>query len=144
MEYDWVFSSETVDWDELAHLYQIAPLGSKGPEDLKICFTNSRYCCFVYDKGVLIGAGRALADGIDCSYIADLAVHPDYQGTGIGRAILSRLMELSKGHRKIFLYAAPGKEGFYHKAGFRRMTTAMALFEDQEAAFARGLLEAGP
>jgi len=32
----------------------------------------------------------------------------------------------------------PGKEGFYRKFGFPRMLTAMATFEDQEAAVARG------
>jgi ribosomal protein S18 acetylase RimI-like enzyme len=134
-------SSDHVDWRELAELYRLAPLSTKRPDELQVCFTNSRYCCFVYDGGVLIGAGRALADGVDCSYIADVAVHPDYQGRGLGREILIRLMEMSGGHRKIILYATPGKEGFYSKLGFKRMTTAMALFEDQGAALARGVIE---
>jgi ribosomal protein S18 acetylase RimI-like enzyme len=141
MDYDWVFSPGSVDWTELAELYRVAPLGDKSPDQLRTCFTGSRYCCLVYDKGALVGAGRALADGVDCSYIADLAVHPDYQGTGLGRAILTHLVDLSRGHRKIMLYAAPGKEGFYRKLGFRRMTTAMALFDDQDAAAARGVIE---
>ncbi|GIK58269.1 MAG: hypothetical protein BroJett015_39320 [Chloroflexota bacterium] len=89
----------------------------------------------------MIGAGRALADGVDCSYICDVAVHPDYQGQGIGKAIVSRLMELSQGHRKIILYAAPGKEPFYRKLGFRRMKTAMAIFQNQAHALEQGLVE---
>lgn len=144
MEYQWVFSAEAVDWVDLAEFYRIAPLGQKIPAKLQVCFSNSRYVCFVYDEGVLIGAGRALADGVDCSYIADVAVHPDYQGTGIGKGIVSHLMELSARHDKIVLYADPGKEDFYRKLGFKRMTTAMALFRDQEAALARGLLDEGP
>ena len=141
MEHEWVFASETVDWHELSNLYRIAPLGEKKPEDLQVSFNNSRYTCFVYNQGVLIGAGRALADGVDCSYICDLAVHPDYQGTGIGREIVSRLVELSRGHRKIILYAVPGKEGFYREAGFLRMRTAMAIFQDQSRALALGLVD---
>ena len=141
MTYEWVLTSAAMDWAELSNLYLIAPLGEKNPSDLRVSFTNSRYTCFVYDKGMLIGAGRAMADGIDCSYICDLAVHPDYQGTGVGRGILSRLIELSRGHRKIILYAVPGKEQFYRMVGFRRMTTAMAIFRDQEDAAARGLLD---
>lgn len=108
---------------------------------LRVSFTNSRYTCFVYHEGIPIGAGRAMADGVDCSYICDLAVHPGHQGKGIGRGILSLLIERSRGHRKIILYAAPGKERFYRKAGFRRMTTAMAIFRDQEDAAARGLID---
>lgn len=143
MAYEWVLSLDTVDWDELSNLYLIAPLGDKKAADLKISFTNSRFTCLVYDRGKLIGAGRALADGIDCSYICDLAVHPGYQGSGIGRGIVERLVELSRGHRKIILYSAPGKEGFYHKLGFRRMNTAMAIFHDQARAIEQGLVD-GP
>ena len=38
------------------------------------------------------------------------------------------------------LYAVPGKEPFYRKFGFKRMTTAMAIFEDQAAMVERGYL----
>jgi ribosomal protein S18 acetylase RimI-like enzyme len=140
MAYEWVLSTNAVDWEELSQLYRIAPLGDKKPADLRVSFTNSRYTCLVYDGGQLIAAGRALADGVDCSYICDLAVHPDYQGAGIGRAMVERLVELSRGHRKIILYAAPGKEGFYLKLGFRRMATAMAIFQDQARAIEHGLV----
>lgn len=40
--------------------------------------------------------------------------------------MISRLAHGSRDHRKIILYAAPGKDTFYLKLGFRRMTTAMA------------------
>jgi hypothetical protein len=32
----------------------------------------------------------------------------------------------------------PGKEGFYKKFGFLRMLTAMAIFQDRNAAIQRG------
>ncbi|MDZ4654954.1 MAG: GNAT family N-acetyltransferase [Coriobacteriia bacterium] len=141
MEYQWVLSPTAVDWVALSDLHRMAGLSEKRPADLEVSFTNSRYACFVYDDDALIGAGRALADGVDCSYICDLAVHPDYQRTGVGTGILSHLVEMSRGHRKIILYAAPGREDFYRKLGFRRMKTAMALFQDQDGAVSRGLLD---
>lgn len=97
--------------------------------------------CLVFDAGRLVGAGRAMADGLDCSYICDVAVHPSHQGIGLGKQIVSRLVELSHGHRKIILYAVAGKEPFYEKLGFRRMKTAMAIFENQPQALERGLIE---
>ncbi len=139
--YKWIYTSDHIDWDALSHLYQIAPLGDKKPDVLKITFSNSMFKCFVYDGDTLIGAGRALADGLDCSYIADVAVHPNYQGIGVGKEIVSRLIDMSKGHRKIILYAVPGKEAFYKKLGFKRMTTAMAIFENQEWALERGVVD---
>jgi GNAT superfamily N-acetyltransferase len=133
-------SLAAVDWQELSDLYRAAPLGNKKPADLATVFGNSMFRCFVFDEGRLVAAGRALADGVDCSYLCDIAVHPDYQGQGLGKEIVHRLRDLSKHHRKIILYAAPGKDGFYLKLGFRRMLTAMAIFEDQEAAIANGLV----
>lgn len=131
-----------VDWNELSELYRIAPLGNKAPADLALVFGNSMFRAFAREDGRIVGAGRVLADGRDCAYLCDIAVHPVHQGRGLGRDIIERLLVRCRGHRKIILYAVPGKEGFYERLGFRRMTTAMAIFEDQDAAFARGYLTA--
>jgi ribosomal protein S18 acetylase RimI-like enzyme len=138
---DWIYDQESIDWSELSNLYRIAPLGEKRPEDLMLAFSNSMYKCFVFDNGILIGAGRALADGVDCSYLCDVAVHPDYQGIGLGREIITKLKELSAGHKKIILYTNPGTEGFYQKLGFMRMRTAMAIFQNRERAIETGLVD---
>ncbi|PFH09984.1 acetyltransferase (GNAT) family protein [Collimonas sp. PA-H2] len=137
---EWIYEQSAIDWSALSQLYRIAPLGDKDPADLRLAFSNSRYKCFVFEHGQLVGVGRALADGVDCSYICDVAVHPDSQGTGLGKAIITRLRDLSAGHKKIILYAVPGKEGFYKKLGFKRMSTAMAIFRNQESALKTGLL----
>ena len=140
MDISWIYEQSDMDWSQLSELYRIAPLGEKSPNDLKLVFSNSRYKCFVCKNEKLIGAGRALADGLDCSYLCDVAIHPDYQGMGLGKQIVRKLMDFSTGHKKIILYANPGKEGFYSKLGFRRMNTAMAIFSDQEHAFESGLI----
>jgi ribosomal protein S18 acetylase RimI-like enzyme len=137
---EWSESLDAIDWDELSALYKVA-LGEKSAATLRTVFGNSRYCCFVRMQGRLAGAGRALADGVDTSYICDVAVLPEYQGTGLGKRIVAHLVARSRGHRKILLYAVPGKEGFYRQFGFARMATAMALFEDPAQARARGYLD---
>lgn len=139
--FEWSDTLEGVDWEEMSALYHAAPLGNKSAEHLKLVFSNSRFRCFVRENGKLIGAGRALSDGADCSYICDVALLPSHQGHGLGKAIVQRLMDLSAGHKKIILYAVPGKEPFYRKLGFMRMKTAMAIFEDQAAALARGHID---
>jgi len=136
----WTDQLDGLDWQALSDLYRVAPLGDKSPAWLKTAFGNSMFRCLVRDGGTLVGAGRALADGVDCSYLCDVAVLPSHQGTGLGREIIQRLVAQSRGHRKIILYAVPGKEGFYRKLGFERMSTAMAIFEDPAAARARGYL----
>lgn len=138
MAVTWSDSLAGFDWNELEALYRAAPLGNKNAAGLQTVFTNSRFRAFAFEAGRLVGAGRALADGADCSYICDVAVLPSHQGTGLGKDIVSRLVALSQGHKKIILYSVPGKEPFYRKFGFRRMLTAMAIFEDHAQAAERG------
>ncbi len=136
----WSDALEAVNWQELEALYRAAPLGNKSAAQLRTVFGNSRYRCFVTDGGRLVAAGRALADGADCSYICDVAVLPSHQSSGLGKALVKQLVALSQGHKKIILYSVPGKEGFYKKLGFLRLLTAMAIFENREQGIARGHL----
>lgn len=138
MSLSWSNEITAVDWQELEALYQAAPLGRKLASELEVVFTNSRFRCFVREEGRLVAVGRALADGADCSYICDVAVMPSHQGIGLGKQVVQELVKLSDGHKKIILYSVPGKEGFYKKFGFLRMLTAMAIFQDRNAAIQRG------
>lgn len=140
MNYAWRFDQTQINWAALSELYKLAPLGTKSPNDLALVFSSSKFKCFVYHEKTLIGAGRALADGKDCSYLGDIAVHPEYQGLGIGKQIVQNLVRLSQGHKKILLYANPGKEGFYAKLGFKKMNTAMAIFQNETEMMENGTL----
>jgi predicted N-acetyltransferase YhbS len=138
MPFTWSDSLDGVDWQELSELMLAAPLGIKPPALLRTAFTNSLYRCFVSDEGRLVGTGRVIGDGVDAAYLCDVAILPSHQGRGLGDEIIARLLEQARGHRKIILYAVPGKEGFYARFGFRRMTTAMAIFDDPARAAASG------
>ncbi|WP_039044679.1 GNAT family N-acetyltransferase [Plesiomonas shigelloides] len=138
MPIQWIQSIDVVDWDEMSELYRIAPLGIKSSEWLKTAYSNSMFKCIALYEDKVIAAGRAVADGVDCSYLCDIVVHPAYQGKGLGKEIIQKLVSLSKGHRKIILYAVPGRESFYEKFGFRRMNTAMAIFSDPSKAATDG------
>ena len=140
MSLEWKYSIDGVDWEELSALYRVAPLGDKPADHLRKVFGNSRYVSFVYEGARHVGAGRALADGGDCSYLCDIAVLPDHQGTGLGKKLVGDLVDRSRGHKKIILYSVPGREPFYRKFGFLRMKTAMAIFENPQAQLERGYL----
>lgn len=134
----WSSSTESVNWSELSGMYRLAPLGNKSPEWLETAFSNSMFKFFARENNTLVAAGRAVADGVDCSCICDIAVHPSHQGRGLGREVIERLVAASQGHRKVILYAVPGKEDFYRRFGFRRMKTAMAIFDNGDQAAADG------
>ncbi len=74
--------------------------------------------------GQVVGMGRIIGDGAIHWFLHDICVLPEYQGLGIGKKIVNRLVEFVEksgipGTRaSIQLMAAKGKDEFYHKLGF--------------------------
>ncbi len=112
LQLSWKYDQESINWEELSNLYKIAPLGDKKADNLQRTFSNSMFKCFVFKDSQLVGVGRALADGVDCSYICDVAVHPEHQGTGIGKSIVKKLTRLSEGHKKLFYVQIPARKDY--------------------------------
>lgn len=131
---------ERVDWLALADVFERAPLGKREPATLELSFRNSQIRCFAYADGKIVGAGRALSDRVMWAVVFDLVLLPEYQGQGLGRAIMDSVISQA-GALNVKLHAAPGKQPFYAKLGFRAMTTAMARYDDPQAARTRGLIE---
>lgn len=46
----WLFDHSRIDWDQLAELYPVAPLGDKQPGELKTVFSNSMYKCLAQKR----------------------------------------------------------------------------------------------
>ena len=76
------------------------------------------------DDGQVAGIGRVVGDGRIAFFIKDLVVLPQYQGDGVGtavlRALITRIREHCCNHAYIGLMATPGKESFYEEHGFLR------------------------
>lgn len=132
---------ESISWIELARLFELAPLGKKRePGKLELAFRNSHLSVFAFHGSELVGAGRALSDGVYRAAIYDVAVLPKHQGKGIGNQIIRHLIQ-SASADVITLYSAPGKEAYYERFGFRKMQTAMAISPNEAEARNRGLIE---
>ncbi len=85
-------------------------------------FEGGLYGLVVLKGGRVIGCGRVVGDGGMYFYLQDIIVRPEYQGQGVGRAIMDRLMDFIAGQAgrgsQIGLLAAAGKAGFYERWGF--------------------------
>ena len=81
--------------------------------------SKSSYVCGIWDDKKLIGMGRILEDGIMCMFY-DIAVHKDYQGKGIGKIIVNKLLDKvkNKGYTSIGLFTGEHNISFYKKFGF--------------------------
>lgn len=86
---------------------------------------NTLYSLTVKEGSTVAGMGRLLGDGAIYWYINDVYVLEAYQGKGIGKEIVQKLIEYVKVNSlentdvSIYLMSAQGKEGFYEKLGFK-------------------------
>lgn len=109
---------------EFNELYDAVGWGSYEEEISKKALSNNIYSVSIYDNNNIIGYGRIIGDGIVFLYIHDIMVKPEYQGKGIGKTIMNKLLakihELQKVNPDLrtYLGASKGKEEFYKKCGF--------------------------
>ncbi|MGE5621119.1 MAG: GNAT family N-acetyltransferase [archaeon] len=116
-----------IDWNLVREYLKDAGMGYYDAGLHRKAFQNSFSVVFVFDNDKMIGFGRAISDGAYQAAVYDVVVLPEFQGKGIGRLIMDRILK-KVSHCNVILYASPGKEGFYLKQGFSAMKTGMALF----------------
>ena len=134
------YSTDSVNWTELAEVYRLAPLGRYDPAQLQRAYEQSQVCCFAYRGTQLVAAGRALSDGEYFAFICDIVVLPEFQRQGIGARIMNAMSERLAAE-KVLLACVIGQEGFYRKLGFLKHKSVMALYPNAEWYRENGLLE---
>lgn len=109
---DYNFLRQAVDWEEIEQLQ-----AQKG-------INNSSFLITAVYETQTIGVARVVSDGGYIYLIVDVIVHPSYQGLGIGKELISKIMtyidsEIKDGQRALInIMSAKGKEPFYKKCGF--------------------------
>ena len=108
--------------DEVLSLY--ASVGwtayTDRPDMLERAFLGSREILGAYADEKLIGLIRAVGDGASILYIQDLLIYPEFQGKGIGTALLKELMTRNaQVYQKCLVTDDSEKSiAFYKKNGF--------------------------
>ncbi len=103
----------------IATLYRRAPLlrQTDNPALLEQAYERSQLALSVWQGSRLVGVARVLTDGVQTSYLCDLAVEPDVQGSGVGRMLIDEVMERCKG-TDLVLRDSNLSSGFYEHLGF--------------------------
>ena len=140
MNITYKYDCQDITFQEVCDILKMVGMKYHPVEKQEQLFLNSAYVFFAFDGDRLIGFCRVISDKLYQAALYDVAVHPDYQGCGIGKLIVEQVEEKLEGFN-IILYASPGKEDFYRKLGFRKMLTGMARFEDAKAKEEKGFTE---
>ena len=91
------------------------------PETLARAVDQSSFVVSARDlTGQLVGLARAVSDDVSVCYLQDILVGPGQQRSGIGKALVDRMLE-RYGHvrQKVLLTDdEPGQRAFYESLGF--------------------------
>lgn len=111
--------------EEFAAIQEAVGFGTPDAEQTRRALENSEYICAAVDGGRSVGMGRLVGDMVRIAYVQDLFIIPEYQGKGVGSAILADLLEHVRagavpGTRvRVGLMAVVGRESYYLQHGFR-------------------------
>lgn len=127
MDIKYKITKNNINWEEVAGVLKRSHLSDHPAAQQKIAFENSFAVVFVYDGDRIVGVARALSDGLFQAAVYNVALDEEYQGKGIGRELITRLLDQLKG-QNVVLYTHPHTVEMYEKFGFRRAKTALELF----------------
>lgn len=86
-------------------------------------FENASLVLTAWHDGHLVGIARVLTDGVLYSYLCDLAVEPDVQRLGVGKALVDAVLERCAG-TELVLRDSDISSSYYAHLGFERVENA--------------------
>ena len=103
------------------------PRPTRDPERIQTMFENSDLIVTAWDGDKLVGVARTITDWVWCSYLADLAVSPDYERSGIGKTLVQLTKQKIGERSMLLLLSVPTAMDYYPKVGFVRENRAFII-----------------
>ncbi|MGO9490565.1 MAG: GNAT family N-acetyltransferase [Solirubrobacteraceae bacterium] len=75
----------------------------------------------LYHEGRQVGFARAVSDGVDVAYLADVYVLATYRGRGLGMSLVREMVEGGTGPQLRWLLHTADATGMYTKLGFTEL-----------------------
>ena len=103
------------------------PRPTRDPERIQTMFENSDLIVTAWDGDKLVGVARTITDWVWCSYLADLAVSPDYERSGIGKTLVQLTKQKIGERSMLLLLSVPTAMDYYPKVGFVKENRAFII-----------------
>lgn len=109
------------DRDALQDLFRSVEWDSANyPDALQECLRGSHTVVSAWIGERLVGLANAISDGCMTAYAPYVLVRPEFQGQGVGRLIMERLVERYRDLPRLALISYDNATGFYERCGFTR------------------------
>ncbi|GAB4840198.1 hypothetical protein Ancab_020963 [Ancistrocladus abbreviatus] len=113
---------DTLNLDHLNSVFVAVGFPRRDPQKIRVALENTHSLLWIeYVKTQRpVAFARATGDGVFNAIIWDVVVDPTFQGIGLGKAVMERIIDelLRKGITNIALYSEPRVLGFYRPLGF--------------------------
>jgi predicted N-acetyltransferase YhbS len=126
-----------VSIDEFVELLKMSTLAERRPIHnqavMEAMLEHADLIVSAWDGNEIVGIATTLTDFHRVAYLADLAVHADYQRTGIGKELIERTREELEPTCSVILLSAPKANDYYPKIGFEHNPRAWILDSKEKA-----------
>lgn len=113
------FSERSISGAELMMLYKDASWWEERKEEDIETMLKQDLSVGVWMDGNLIGFARAVSDGKFRAYIEDVVIHTNFQKTGIGTKLVSKMLDELSHIDVISLFCGEDLIPFYEKNNFK-------------------------
>lgn len=115
-------TASKLNLDSLNAIFSRVGFPRREPARIRLALEHTQDVIWIEDErsGEPVAFARATGDGVFNAVVWDVVVDPSFQGIGLGKAVMERLVQdlLAKGVTNIGLYAEPRVIGFYRPLGF--------------------------
>lgn len=114
---------------QVIELYNDAglPRPTHDSKRIRAMFENSDLIVTAWDESKLVGVARTITDRVWCSYLADLAVSPNYKRSGIGKSLIQLTRQRVGEESMVLLLSVPTAMDYYPKVGFTKEDRAFTI-----------------
>lgn len=129
MNIHYTFSKDFFTRDNLQQLFLSLEWESGKDADLLYeAIMNSHTVVSAWDGDRLVGLANALSDGALTAYFHYVLTMPQYQGRGIGRELMTRILERYKHYQTKVLISYPKAQTFYERLGFEAESDSVPMY----------------
>lgn len=124
--YDLIVGTPSVD--DYRRLRRVSGLSEKTQAAAEAGLPNTWFAVTIRHHGRAVGMGRVIGDGGTAFQVVDIAVEPEHQGKGLGKAIMAALVEHLQANAPASAYVSLVADGqarhLYAKFGFEPVMPA--------------------